>query len=101
MRVGTDCRWRSGSCADGWAGLGQGGHGGGQRQGRVLVGFAGSDLLLVFVLLHQAFSFVDGFDLLLQRDVRLSGLLCTRHAARVTVPRHLHAHEGFGIKCTE
>lgn len=81
MRVGTDCSWHSGSRADGWAGLGQGGHGGGQRRGRGLVGFDGSDLLLGLVLLHQAFSFVDGFDLLLQRDVRLSGLLRTRHAA--------------------
>lgn len=92
MRDGTDCRWHSGSGGDGWAGLGHGGHGGGQWWQPGLIGFAGSDLVLVLVLLHQAFSFVDGFDLLLQRDVGLSGLLRTRHAARVTVPRHLHTH---------
>lgn len=90
----TDYWWHSGSCADGWAGLGQGGHGGGQGRGQGgLVGFAGPDLLLGLILLHQAFSFVDGFDLLLQRDVGLSCLLRTSHAARVTIPRHLHTHK--------
>jgi hypothetical protein len=39
--------------------------------------------------IHQALGLVDGLDLLLQGDIGLGGLLCTRHATRMTVPSDL------------
>lgn len=87
--VCTDSRWGFGHSADGWVGFGNAGHCGRQWWQRQLVGFAGANLLLVVILLHQTLGFVDGLDLLLQGDVGLGGLLSSSHTARVTIPRHL------------
>ena len=53
------------------------------------VGLAGANLLFAVILSHQALGLVDGLDLLLQGDIGLGGLLCTRHATRMTVPSDL------------
>lgn len=55
---------------------------------------ARTDLLLGFVLSHQPLGLVDGFDLLLQRDVGLRRLLGAGHASRVAVPRDLVTGNG-------
>lgn len=54
-----------------------------------LARLAWTDLLLGLVLSHQPLGLVDGFDLLLQRDVGLRRLLGAGHASRVAVPRDL------------
>lgn len=54
-----------------------------------IAGFAGSDFLLGVIFSHQAFGFVNGFDLLLQRDVSLRCLLGTSHAPRMAIPGYL------------
>lgn len=54
-----------------------------------LARLARTDFLLGFVLSHQPLGLVDGFDLLLQRDVGLRRLLGASHASRVAVPRDL------------
>lgn len=63
-----------------------------------LAGFAGADLLLGVVLAHQAFGLVDGFDLLLQGDVGLGGLLGASHAARVAIPGDLETPHSPNIR---
>lgn len=59
-----------------------------------LAGLAGTDFLLGFVLSHQPLGLVDGFDLLLQRDVGLRRLLGASHASGVAVPRDLATGNG-------